>query len=155
MLTPEKSWPAHTLRLCHPGCGQQCACQKAIAGQRFEVCGAAAQIIQVKCCALCVGDEEGGDGAAGGAIGLRPENVLLRPSGQGAIAGQVDLVEALGAETLVYVSTTGGASLVARLSERTDLAAGQPVTLDVATEHAHWFDPSGRVVRQTPRFDSV
>ncbi|MEY3610372.1 MAG: hypothetical protein RJB14_94 [Pseudomonadota bacterium] len=88
-------------------------------------------------------------GAMGGAMGLRPENVQLRADGQGAIAGRVDLVEALGAETLVYVSTPEGATLVARLSERTALVAGQPVTLDVATEHAHWFDPSGRVVHQT------
>ena len=91
-------------------------------------------------------------GAAGGAIGLRPENVLLRPGGQGPIAGRVDLVEALGAETLVYVSTPAGATLVARLSERTPLVAGNTVTLDVATEHAHWFNPSGRVVRHA---DSV
>jgi multiple sugar transport system ATP-binding protein len=88
-------------------------------------------------------------GAAGGSMGLRPENVLLRSGGQGAITGQVDLVEALGAETLVYVSTPEGATLVARLSERTALVAGNPVTLDVATEHAHWFDPSGRVVRSS------
>ena len=85
-------------------------------------------------------------GAVGGAIGLRPENVLLRPNGQGAMAGRVDLVEALGAETLVYVSTPEGATLVARLNERTPLVVGSPVTLDVATEHAHWFDHSGRVV---------
>jgi multiple sugar transport system ATP-binding protein len=87
--------------------------------------------------------------AMGGAMGLRPENVLLRPHGRGAMAAQVDLVEALGAETLVYVSTPEGATLVARLSERTSLVAGSPVTLDVATEHAHWFDANGRVVRRT------
>jgi multiple sugar transport system ATP-binding protein len=87
--------------------------------------------------------------AAGGAMGLRPENVLLRQGGQGAMSGRVDLVEALGAETLVYVSTSEGATLVARLSERTALVAGQSVTLDVATEHAHWFDARGRVVHRT------
>jgi multiple sugar transport system ATP-binding protein len=85
-------------------------------------------------------------GATGGSMGLRPENVLLSPNAQGAIHARVDLVEALGAETLVYVSTAEGAQLVARLSERTALVAGDPVTLDVATEHAHWFDRSGRVV---------
>jgi multiple sugar transport system ATP-binding protein len=87
--------------------------------------------------------------AAGGAMGLRPENVLLRQGGQGAMTGRVDLVEALGAETLVYVSTSEGATLVARLSERTPLVAGQSVTLDVATEYAHWFDANGRVVHRT------
>ena len=87
-------------------------------------------------------------GATGGAMGLRPENVVLHPTGQGAIQGRVDLVEALGAETLVYVSTSEGATLVARLSERTALVAGQRVTLDVATEQAHWFDAAGRVVQR-------
>jgi multiple sugar transport system ATP-binding protein len=87
--------------------------------------------------------------AVGGSMGLRPEAVLLRPNGQGAMAGRVELVEALGAETLVYVSTTEGATLVARQSERTALVAGSPVALDVVIEQAHWFDASGRVVRHT------
>jgi multiple sugar transport system ATP-binding protein len=86
-------------------------------------------------------------GALGGCMGLRPENVRLNADGHGAIQGQVDLVEALGAETLVYVSTAEAATLVARLNERTALVAGQSVTLDLLAEQAHWFDPSGRVVR--------
>ena len=36
-------------------------------------------------------------GAVGGAIGLRPENITVRASGNTPVAGQVDLVEALGA----------------------------------------------------------
>ena len=84
--------------------------------------------------------------ASGGSIGLRPENVVVRQAGQGAIKGQVDLIEALGAETLIYLRTTEGAPLVARQSERTALTAGDAVTLDIATEHAHWFDNAGRVV---------
>jgi multiple sugar transport system ATP-binding protein len=87
--------------------------------------------------------------AVGGSMGLRPEAVLLRPHGQGAMQGRVELVEALGAETLVYVSTTEGATLVARQSERTALVAGGTTALDVVTEQAHWFDTSGRVVRHT------
>jgi multiple sugar transport system ATP-binding protein len=85
-------------------------------------------------------------GAVGGSIGLRPENVAVRAAEQGAVRGQVELVEALGAETLIYVSTGDGAQLVARQSERTDLSAGDTVTLDIDTRHAHWFDNSGRVV---------
>ncbi len=60
--------------------------------------------------------------------------------------GQVDLVEALGAETLIYVGTPGGAQLVARQSERTSLRAGDAVSLEIDASEAHWFDPNGRVV---------
>ena len=84
--------------------------------------------------------------AAGGSIGLRPEAVTVQPKGQGAITGQVELVEALGAETLLYVRTAEGAQLVARLNERTLLLPGDAVSLDAATEQAHWFDNAGRVV---------
>ena len=60
--------------------------------------------------------------------------------------GQVDLVEALGAETLIYVSTPGGAQFVARQNDRTGLRAGDAVSLDIDAAQAHWFDPQGRVV---------
>jgi multiple sugar transport system ATP-binding protein len=84
--------------------------------------------------------------AAGGAVGLRPESVVVRQDGQGLVKGQVDLIEALGAETLLYVSTGEGAHLVARQSERTNLSPGDKVTLDVVTGHAHWFDAAGHIV---------
>ena len=79
-------------------------------------------------------------------VGLRPENVVLHPTGQGAIRGQVDLVEALGAETLIYVSTPSGAQFVARQNERTGLHAGEAVSLDIDASQAHWFDTAGRVI---------
>src|SRR3989344_4667616 len=62
------------------------------------------------------------------------------------VPGQVDLVEALGAETLIYVSTPSGAQFVARQNDRTGLRAGDAVSLDIDASHAHWFDPAGRVV---------
>ena len=89
-------------------------------------------------------------GAEGGAIGLRPENITVRNTGATPVPGQVDLVEALGAETLIYVSTPSGAQFVARQNDRTGLRAGDAVSLDIDASHAHWFDPNGRVVaRQT------
>ncbi|MBV7431096.1 MULTISPECIES: ABC transporter ATP-binding protein [unclassified Acidovorax] len=89
-------------------------------------------------------------GAEGGAIGLRPENITVRNTGVTPVGGQVDLVEALGAETLIYVSTPGGAQFVARQNDRTSLRAGDAVSLDIDASQAHWFDPAGRVVvRQT------
>ncbi|WP_306545833.1 ABC transporter ATP-binding protein [Malikia spinosa] len=85
-------------------------------------------------------------GAVGGSIGLRPESVTLQPAGQGLVDGSVELVEALGAETLIYVSTPGGAQLVARQNTRSPLHAGDAVGVSIALEQAHWFDPQGRVV---------
>ena len=85
-------------------------------------------------------------GAVGGAIGLRPENVSVRATGTTPVSGQVDLVEALGAETLIYVSTPSGAQFVARQNERTGLHAGDNVSLDIDASQAHWFDTAGRVV---------
>ena len=86
------------------------------------------------------------EGAMGGAIGLRPENITVRNTGATPVPGQVDLVEALGAETLIYVSTPGGAQFVARQNDRTSLRAGDAVSLDIDASQAHWFDPQGRVV---------
>ncbi len=85
-------------------------------------------------------------GAVGGSIGLRPESVVVRAAGVTSVAGTVDLVEALGAETLIYVSTPNGAQFVARQNERASLHAGDAVSLDIDTSRAHWFSTEGRVV---------
>jgi multiple sugar transport system ATP-binding protein len=81
----------------------------------------------------------------GGFVGLRPENVILCNAGEGLLQGKVELVEALGAETLIYVSTTSGAQLVARQNERTDLHVGSPVGVQLDAAAAHVFDATGRV----------
>ncbi|HTP74030.1 MAG TPA: ABC transporter ATP-binding protein [Burkholderiaceae bacterium] len=85
----------------------------------------------------------------GGFVGLRPESVSLQPAGQGQVQGRVELVEALGAETLIYVSTDGGAQMVARQNTRTPLHAGDAVGLSVDAANAHVFDAQGRVVDRT------
>ncbi|WP_372657599.1 ABC transporter ATP-binding protein [Hydrogenophaga sp.] len=85
-----------------------------------------------------------------GAVGLRPENVIVRGGSEGGFRAKVDLVEALGAETLIYVSTDEGAQFVARQSERTPLRLGDSVNVNVALEHAHWFDREGRLATPQP-----
>jgi multiple sugar transport system ATP-binding protein len=84
--------------------------------------------------------------AVGGSIGLRPESVTVRAADVAPVPGKVDLVEALGAETLIYVTTSTGAQLVARQNDRTTVHAGDAVSLDIDTSLAHWFDAKGRVV---------
>ena len=84
---------------------------------------------------------------AGGFVGLRPENVLLRAPGAAPIPGKVELVEALGAETLIYVSTEQGAQLVSRQNTRSSLHAGDAVSVAVDADSAHLFDAQGRITR--------
>ncbi len=82
----------------------------------------------------------------GGSVGLRPEYVLLVASTVGDFKAKVELVEALGAETLVYVTTEWGDQIVSRHTERTTLAAGDSVGVKVDMNTAHFFDAKGRVV---------
>ena len=81
----------------------------------------------------------------GGFVGLRPESIALRPPGGDDIQGRVELVEALGAETLVYVTSDQGAQLVARLNARTDAHVGDRVGVAVDSRTAHLFDAQCRV----------
>jgi multiple sugar transport system ATP-binding protein len=81
----------------------------------------------------------------GGFVGLRPESVAVRPQGAGQLQGRVELIESLGAETLIYVHTGRGAPLVARQNTRTALSVGDPVGLEVDLSGMHLFDADGRV----------
>ncbi len=86
----------------------------------------------------------------GGFIGLRPEDVTLTPAAQaaaGTMPGTVRLVEALGAETLIYVATDDGAQLVSRLASRTSLHNGDRVGIAINASNAHRFDAQGRAAR--------
>ncbi|MEK8032461.1 ABC transporter ATP-binding protein [Ideonella sp. DXS29W] len=82
-----------------------------------------------------------------GFVGLRPESVTIVPAGQGPFNGRVELLEALGAETLIYLSTEGGAQLVSRQATRTLLQVGQTVGVAIDADAAHLFDAQGRVTR--------
>ena len=100
------------------------------------------------------------DAAADGFIGVRPENVLVRPAGRGRLAGRVELVESLGADTLIYANVGDGATtaravqLVARQNERTSLQPGDAVDLDIVPASFHFFDRQGRVMARPGRVRS-
>src|SRR5262249_38072011 len=88
---------------------------------------------------------------AGGFLGVRPESLTLTAPGSGHVQGRVELVEALGAETLIYVSTQHGTQLVARQNTRSTLNVGDAVGLDIDGKAAHLFDSKGQVVAAPPR----
>jgi multiple sugar transport system ATP-binding protein len=96
-----------------------------------------------------------GAGDSLGFIGLRPESIAVHAAQTAnetlptELIGTVDLVEALGAETLIYVSTPLGAQFVTRQTERSPLRLGDAVSLRLDIAQAHWFDTSGRVVSRT------
>jgi multiple sugar transport system ATP-binding protein len=93
-----------------------------------------------------LGNIPGIDAPADGFVGLRPENVMLLPTGQGQFQAKVELVEALGAETLIYVTTARGTQLVARQNTRTNLSIGSDVGVSIDAATAHFFYAKGRVI---------
>jgi multiple sugar transport system ATP-binding protein len=92
----------------------------------------------------------GAASAPDGFIGVRPENVLLRNAGSGAISGKVELVESLGADTLIYAAVGDGAKagvqIVSRQNTRTTLRVGDAVGMDIAPNSFHLFNREGQVV---------
>ena len=92
----------------------------------------------------------GATSAPDGFIGVRPENVMVRAAGAGTLSGRVELIEQLGADTLIYThvgnGSGNGVQIVARQSERTHLHPGDPVGLDIAPASFHLFDRQGRTV---------
>ena len=92
----------------------------------------------------------GAANAPDGFIGVRPENVVLRNAGSGAIGGKVELIESLGADTLIYAAVGDGAGpgtqIVARQNTRTNLHVGDAVGLDIAPNSYHLFNREGQVV---------
>ena len=102
-------------------------------------------------------DAAGVTGPADGFIGVRPESVLVRPAGRGRLAGRVELVESLGADTLIYANVSAGPAserpvqIVARQNERTDLQPGDAVGLDIVPASFHLFDRQGQLVSGSAR----
>jgi multiple sugar transport system ATP-binding protein len=89
---------------------------------------------------------------SGGYLGLRPESLTLSAPGTGQVQARVELVEALGAETLVYLTTPRGTQLVARQNDaRTLPHVGDSVGLRIDAAAAHLFDSHGHVVAPAVR----
>jgi len=90
----------------------------------------------------------GGKLPADGFLGVRPEGLRVHPK-QGApvsdVQGRVELIEALGADTLIHVDV-GGVPLIARQNDRTPLQAGDDVAVELDPRVLHLFNREGRSV---------
>jgi len=79
-------------------------------------------------------------------LGVRPEHLAPCAPAEASITLEVDLIEPLGADTLVHghLGEAGGTRVAARLHASVDARTGRlPLRFDPA--QAHWFDPgSGR-----------
>jgi multiple sugar transport system ATP-binding protein len=81
-------------------------------------------------------------------VGVRPEHVQVNAVSPSNLSGKVELVEALGMETLLYVSTERGVRIAARQSTRTSLKAGDTVGLSFDQAHWHLFDAQGMALTE-------
>jgi multiple sugar transport system ATP-binding protein len=90
----------------------------------------------------------GGRLPSDGFLGVRPEGLRVHPK-QGApvsdVQGRVELIEALGADTLIHVDV-GGVPLIARQNDRTPLQAGDDVAIELDPSVLHLFNREGRSV---------
>ena len=91
----------------------------------------------------------GAAAAQDGFIGVRPEHVSVKPGGDGALSGKVELIEALGSDTLIYTRIAAGGKnvqIVAKQNVRTALRLGDQVSLDMLPDTFHAFDRQGHAV---------
>ncbi|KQM71319.1 ABC transporter ATP-binding protein [Xylophilus sp. Leaf220] len=83
-----------------------------------------------------------------GFLGVRPEGLRVHPGHGAGVPGRVELVEALGADTLIHVDVEG-VPLVARQNDRTRLQAGDDVGVELDPSVLHLFDRDGRTADAT------
>ena len=80
-------------------------------------------------------------------FGIRPEHVAVAGEDDAHIAGQVEIVEKLGAESVVYCQTDASAEpLVVRAPPKLPLVPGDRVHLRFDLEHTHLFGANGRAL---------
>jgi multiple sugar transport system ATP-binding protein len=82
-----------------------------------------------------------------GFVGIRPESISVVAAGNGQLQAKVEIIESLGAETLMYLRTNTGVQLVARQIERTQLHVGDTVGVQADITQLHVFSEAGRVQR--------
>ena len=82
-----------------------------------------------------------GDGEQDAVLGIRPENLLLRPPSaeESQLRATVEIVEAVGSDIYLEVSMAG-ASMTARVEPTARVEVGQQVSLYPDPEQIHLFD---------------
>jgi sn-glycerol 3-phosphate transport system ATP-binding protein len=71
--------------------------------------------------------------------GVRPEHLTPCAPSAANLVGSVEMIEALGADTLIHVAVAGG-SIIARLPPGTAATVGEPIALAAAPTRVYLFD---------------
>ncbi len=79
-------------------------------------------------------------------LGLRPESLAL--ASDGPIHGVVEIVEHLGAETLVHLRTDAAGLVIVKAADDAPAKPGDRATLSIRSERASLFDAAGLAVRR-------
>ena len=80
-------------------------------------------------------------------FGVRPEHLSVAPAGEGDFSGRVEIVEKLGAESLIYLQTEFSTDPVTiRVSPEQRVRAGDVVPVRVERGRFHLFGTTGTVV---------
>ncbi|WP_176083680.1 sn-glycerol-3-phosphate ABC transporter ATP-binding protein UgpC [Martelella sp. HB161492] len=76
-------------------------------------------------------------------VGVRPQQIRIAADNETGIEVSITLVEALGAETVIYATTKGGEQLLAVLSGQHPLKSGGSIRLTFDTADIHLFGANG------------
>src|SRR5207247_11155250 len=72
-------------------------------------------------------------------VGIRPEHLTPCARSAASLVGSVEVIEALGADTLLHVAVAGG-SIIARLPHGAPATIGEPIALAAARGRVYLFD---------------
>jgi sn-glycerol 3-phosphate transport system ATP-binding protein len=72
-------------------------------------------------------------------VGIRPEHLTPCAPSAASLVGSVEMIEALGADTLIHVAVAG-ASIIARLPHGAPATVGEPIALAAAPGRVYLFD---------------
>ena len=111
----------------------------------IDVDGAAASVTPHKGRKVDVNVNVGqGDAGGTGTLGVRPEDLKLSSESEAIFSGSVDIAEALGEVTLIYVDVGADEPILAKLDGYVPLSRGDRVHLSAALGDLHVFNSSGR-----------
>ncbi len=95
-------------------------------------------------------------------MGVRPEDIhdeeiFISSNPDSVINAEVDVIEKLGNETILYMKVDGKEDYtVARIDARSQFATGETVNLAIDTNHIHFFDPDTELtIMGVPRANRI